>query len=105
MTQQLLIATTNVGKREEILDLLKGLPLELVTPADISLDMDVEENGSTYLENARLKAQAFCRASQLPTLADDTGLEVQALNGQPGLRSRRLPATREPAMPNGAAIC
>ena len=70
MTQQLLIATTNKGKRKEIFDLLKMLPLELLTPDDISLDMDVEENGTTYLANARLKARAFCRASQLPTLAD-----------------------------------
>lgn len=90
MTQQLLIATTNKGKRKEIFDLLKMLPLELLTPDDISLDMDVEENGTTYLANARLKARAFCRASQLPTLADDTGLEVKALHGQPGLNSHRF---------------
>ena len=90
MTQKLLIATTNIGKRIEIFDLLKSLPLELLTPDDIFLDMDVEENGTTYLANARLKAQAFSRASQLPTLADDTGLEVEALHKQPGLRSRRF---------------
>jgi XTP/dITP diphosphohydrolase len=90
MTQQLLIATTNKGKRKEIFDLLKALPLELLTPDDISLYMDVDENGTTYMANARLKAQAFCRASQLPTLADDTGLEVKALHGQPGLNSHRF---------------
>lgn len=90
MTKQLLIATTNLGKRKEIFDLLKTLPYKLVTPDDISLDMEVEENGTTYLGNARLKAQAYCRVSQLPTLADDTGLEVAALNGQPGLRSARF---------------
>ena len=90
MTQKLLIATTNIGKRREIFDLLKSLPLELLTPDDISLYMDVEENGTTYLANARLKAQTFCRASQLPTLADDAGLEVAVLHGQPGLRSHRF---------------
>jgi XTP/dITP diphosphohydrolase len=90
MTKQLLIATTNLGKRKEIFDLLKALPITLLTPDDISLYMDVEENGSNYLENARLKAQAFCRASQLPTLADDTGLEVKVLHGQPGLNSHRF---------------
>ncbi|MDK2980684.1 MAG: XTP/dITP diphosphohydrolase [Chloroflexota bacterium] len=103
MSQQLLIATTNTGKRKEIFDLLKGLPLELLTPADISLDMDVEENGVTYLENARLKAQAFCRASQLPTLADDTGLEVEALNGQPGLRSHRFTGSADASDPERRA--
>jgi XTP/dITP diphosphohydrolase len=90
MTQQLLIATTNPGKQEEIFEMLKSLPVTLLTPDDISLFMDIEENGATYLENARLKAQAFCRASQLPTLADDSGLEVKALHGQPGLHSHRF---------------
>jgi XTP/dITP diphosphohydrolase len=90
MIKQLLIATTNKGKREEISDLLKALPFELVTPDDIHLNIEVEENGSTYLANARLKAQAYCQASQLPTLADDTGLEVAALGGQPGLYSARF---------------
>ncbi len=90
MIKQLLIATTNKGKREEISDLLKALPCELVTPDDIHLNIEVEENGSTYQANARLKAQAYCQASQLPTLADDTGLEVAALGGQPGLYSARF---------------
>ena len=90
MEKQLLIATTNKGKREEIADLLKSLPLRLVTPDEIDLHLDVEENGSTYLENARLKALAYCQAGRLPALADDTGLEVEALDGRPGLHSARF---------------
>ncbi len=90
MIKQLLIATTNKGKLEEIFDLLKTQPCELLTPDDIHLNVEVEENGRTYLENARLKATSYCQASQLPTLADDSGLEVAALNGQPGLYSARF---------------
>ena len=84
----ILIATTNRGKIVELCDLLPGF--QLLTPAEISLDMDVEETGSTYAENAALKASAFCRASGLIALADDSGLEVDALNGAPGLYSARF---------------
>jgi XTP/dITP diphosphohydrolase len=90
MIKQLLIATTNKGKLEEISDLLKALPCKLVTPDDIHMDIEVEENGSSYIENARLKALEYCQASQMPTIADDTGLEVAALHGQPGLYSARF---------------
>ncbi len=90
MIKQLLIATSNKGKLEEIFDLLKAQSCELLTPDEIQLNIEVEENGKTYLENARLKAQAYCQASQLPTLADDTGLEVAALGGKPGLYSARF---------------
>lgn len=87
---QLLIATTNQGKITEISDLLQELDLDLLTPQAIHLDLTVEETGATYLENARLKALAYSRATDLPTLADDTGLEVAALAGQPGLHSARF---------------
>jgi XTP/dITP diphosphohydrolase len=87
---QLLIATTNQGKITEISDLLQELDLDLLTPQAIHLDLTVEETGATYLENARLKALAYSRATGLPTLADDTGLEVAALAGQPGLHSARF---------------
>jgi len=87
---RLLIATTNQGKIKEISSLLQGLDLELLTPQDIHLDLVVEETGATYLENARLKALAYSQAAGLPTLADDTGLEVAALDGQPGLHSARF---------------
>ncbi len=86
----LLLATNNPGKLEEIRSLLGSLPLELVTPAQIGLNFEVLEDGQTYAENAARKALAFNRASGLATLADDSGLEVNALGGQPGLRSHRF---------------
>lgn len=89
MITKLLIASNNAGKLEEIMDLLKDLEIQLLIPKDIALELDIEEIGSTYIENARLKALAFCEASGLPSLADDTGLEVDALDGAPGLHSKR----------------
>jgi XTP/dITP diphosphohydrolase len=86
---KLLLATNNQGKVHEYQDLLKCLPLELVTPASIGIKLDVAESGSTYQDNARLKAEAFAKASNLLTLADDSGLEVDALHGEPGIRSSR----------------
>jgi XTP/dITP diphosphohydrolase len=86
---KLLIATNNKGKVKELQDLLKDTGLELVTPADINLDLEVEENGATYAENAAKKARAFAHASGLVSLADDSGLEVDALDGAPGLNSAR----------------
>jgi XTP/dITP diphosphohydrolase len=86
---KLLLATNNQGKVHELESLLEGIPFEIVTPARIGLKLEVAETGSTYEENARLKATAFARASGLLTLADDSGLEVDALNGEPGIRSSR----------------
>jgi XTP/dITP diphosphohydrolase len=87
--KQLLIATNNKGKIEELHDLLKDLDVKLVTPADINLDLDVHEDGLTYAENAAKKAVAFANASGLVSLADDSGLEVDPLDGAPGLYSAR----------------
>ncbi len=86
---KLLIATNNKGKAEELQCLLKGIGIELVTPSQIHLKLEVEENGLTYVENAAKKALAFARASGLISLADDSGLEVDALDGAPGLHSAR----------------
>jgi len=86
---KLLIATTNQGKRAELVALLSGLTFEIVTPADLNLLMDIDETGDTYEKNAILKAETYCHASGLTTLADDTGLEVDALDGRPGLHSAR----------------
>jgi XTP/dITP diphosphohydrolase len=86
---KLLIATNNKGKVKELLDLLKDTGFELVMPVDINLNLDVEEDGVTYAENAAKKAVAFARASGLISLADDSGLEVDALDGAPGLYSAR----------------
>jgi XTP/dITP diphosphohydrolase len=87
---QLLIATYNPGKLIEIQDLLKKIPVELVIPSDLHLHFRSEENGSTYEQNARIKAQALCALSNMVTLADDSGLEVEQLNGKPGLFSARF---------------
>ena len=91
----LLIATNNKGKIEELQDLLKGMGIELVTSAQIGLDLDVTEDGVTYIENASKKAIAFAKASGLISLADDSGLEVDALDGAPGLYSARYGSTNE----------
>jgi XTP/dITP diphosphohydrolase len=85
----LLIATNNPGKVKELQDLLNNTGIELTTPAQINLVMDVIEDGHTYAENATKKAIAFARASGLISLADDSGLEVDALGGAPGLYSAR----------------
>ena len=74
-------------------ELLAGSGLTLVTPSDIGISLDVEETGDTYEENAALKAEAFASASGLMTLADDSGLEVDALAGAPGVRSARYSPT------------
>lgn len=87
---RLLIASSNRGKLREIQAVLAGLPVELVLPADLGLALQVDETGATYAENAALKARAYCQASGLLTLADDSGLEVDALNGAPGLHSARF---------------
>jgi XTP/dITP diphosphohydrolase len=86
---KLLIATNNKGKLVEFLDLLKDTGLELITPADVNLSLDVGEDGRTYSENAAKKALAFAKASGLICLADDSGLEVDVLDGAPGLYSAR----------------
>lgn len=88
---KLLIATNNPGKVEEFQALLatQRLPLQLCTPAELGLALDPPETGSTYMENAAIKALAFAQASGLAALADDSGLEVAALAGAPGLHSAR----------------
>lgn len=86
---KLLLATNNKGKLEELRELLASSPFDLVSPADVGLELDVQESGKTYATNARLKARAFASASGLHTLADDSGLEVDALGGAPGVLSSR----------------
>jgi XTP/dITP diphosphohydrolase len=87
---QLLLATNNAGKFAEFRDLLDGCEWELVTPSDLGLSVDAEETGETYQDNARIKAMAGMEASGLVTLADDSGLEVQAMGGEPGVHSARF---------------
>lgn len=89
MKPRLLIATGNRKKLEEIRALLQGVPFDIVCPADIGLEQDTAETGDTFEENARLKAVRLAKQSGLLTLADDSGLEVEALGGQPGVMSAR----------------
>jgi len=86
---KLLLATNNQGKLAELRTLLSGLNLELLSPNDLNLDIQVQERGQNYLENAVLKAAIFADAAKIWTLADDSGLEVEALDGAPGLYSAR----------------
>lgn len=88
--RKLLLATNNQGKVKEIQALLTDLNVDLVIPQQIGLDLVVEEDGKTYAENAERKARAYTRISRMLTLADDSGLEVAALDGLPGIRSARF---------------
>jgi XTP/dITP diphosphohydrolase len=80
----------NQGKAKEIKALLRDLPIDLVTPEQLDLQVLLKEDGSTYTENATKKALVYAEASDLLTLADDSGLEVDALDGSPGLFSARF---------------
>ena len=87
--KRLLLATNNPGKVREFRRLLASIPFAVVTPADLGLALDVPETGRTYAENAALKARAFSEAAGCLALADDSGIEVDALDGRPGLYSAR----------------
>ena len=89
MRQKLLLATNNPGKVHEYRLLLSGVPFELVTPAAEGITTVVNETGTSFEENARLKATALAAESGLLALADDSGLEVDALGGEPGHLSAR----------------
>lgn len=91
---RLLVATTNPGKQREFRRLLAHLPAQIVTPDEIDLALEVREPFHTYAENATAKAEAFARASGLVTLADDSGIEVAALDWGPGVRSARWGGAR-----------
>jgi XTP/dITP diphosphohydrolase len=89
MTHRLLVATHNPGKVQEYRELLAGLPLEVTYLDAERISLEVEETGETFAQNAILKATAYARASGLWTWADDSGLEVDALGGAPGVYSSR----------------
>jgi XTP/dITP diphosphohydrolase len=88
--RSLLLATTNRHKLQEYRAIFSDLPFQLLSLEDIRLDMDVEETGTTFQENADLKALAYARASGLLSLADDSGLAIDALGGAPGVYSARF---------------
>ncbi len=88
-TSVLVVATRNHGKMREYRELLAGWPIELISLDDAGVTGDVDETGDTFLANARLKASEYARLSGLPTISDDSGLEVYALGGDPGVYSAR----------------
>ena len=85
----LVVATRNPGKMREYRELLADWPVELISLDDAGVSGDVDETGDTFLANARLKASEYARLSNLPTISDDSGLEVHALGGDPGVYSAR----------------
>jgi XTP/dITP diphosphohydrolase len=88
--RQILLATTNPGKQKEILSALMPLDdVEFVDLSDLGIDIDVDETGSTYAENALIKAKAYFEHSGIPTLAEDSGVEIRALGDELGIHTRR----------------
>lgn len=87
--KKILIATKNKGKLSEFKEFLKGLPFKIVSLEDLKIKDDVDETGKTYEENSQKKALFYSKLSGLPALADDGGIEIAALNFEPGVRSRR----------------
>ena len=83
------LASNNAKKLNEMAAILGALGVEVVSPRDLGIHIEVEETGTTFAENAMLKAKAICEAAQLPAIADDSGLCVDALNGGPGVYSAR----------------
>ena len=89
MSMKFVLASHNPGKLAEMQSILSGYGVEVVSPAEVGVSLEVEETGGTFGENAMLKAKAYCEASGLPAIADDSGLCVDALNGGPGVYSAR----------------
>jgi XTP/dITP diphosphohydrolase len=89
MTTKLLVATHNQGKVAEFAEMLADLAIEWLSLDEVGVEKDVDETGSTFHENAVLKAQTYARMTDLLTLADDSGLQVDALNGEPGIYTAR----------------
>lgn len=86
--KKLLIATHNPAKLHELSELLSDLPLELVSLSDVQITTEVEEKGTTYEENSQTKALSYANLSGLPALSDDGGIEIAALNNEPGVYSK-----------------
>jgi XTP/dITP diphosphohydrolase len=91
---KVLVATSNRGKISEISQILAGTGISILTPQEAGLKLEVEENGETFKANAVIKAQAWRRYSGYPTLADDSGLCVDALAGRPGVHTARFAGPR-----------
>jgi XTP/dITP diphosphohydrolase len=89
-TTKLLLATGNPGKARELADLLKSVSFEIISLRDLDLPTEIDEPADSFEGNAIIKAEAYAKMSGLLTLADDSGLEIDALNGDPGVHSKRF---------------
>ena len=89
MMDKIVFATANEGKVKEIKEILKDFPIEVVSMKEMGITADIEEDGTTFEENSLIKARAISKLTGLPALADDSGLEVDYLNGEPGIYSAR----------------
>jgi XTP/dITP diphosphohydrolase len=104
MDTSLLVATTNAGKLREIRDVLAGLPIAIRSLADLPPIVEPEETGRTFADNARGKALYYATAANLTTVAEDSGLEIDALDGAPGVYSARFGAGEAPTYPEKFAL-
>lgn len=103
LLKQILVATHNLGKIKEISSILSNLPVQILSLDDIGETSDIEENGKTFEENAIKKAKYFAEKTGYWTVADDSGLMIDALGGEPGVKTRRWPgyvATDEEIIPH-----
>ena len=89
MMEKIVFATANEGKVKEIKEILKDFPIEVVSMKEMGITADIEEDGTTFEDNSLIKARALSKLTGLPALADDSGLEVDYLNGEPGIYSAR----------------
>lgn len=104
MSNQILIATKNEGKLKEFKQIFTSKGIEVLSLKDVDEDVDVQENGLTFEENARLKADSYAKTIGIPVLADDSGLEIDALNGRPGIFSARYAGDHNDAANNAKVL-
>ena len=104
MSNQILIATKNEGKLKEFKQIFTENGFEVLSLKDVDEDVDVQENGLTFEENARLKADSYAKTIGIPVLADDSGLEIDALNGRPGIFSARYAGDHNDAANNAKVL-
>lgn len=104
MSNQILIATKNEGKLKEFKQIFTAKGIEVLSLKDVDEDVDVQENGLTFEENARLKADSYAKTIGIPVLADDSGLEIDALNGRPGIFSARYAGDHNDAANNAKVL-
>lgn len=86
---EFLLASNNTEKIAEMRRILEPLGIEILTPRDLGINVDVEENGSTFMENAEIKAKAFYEVAGIPVIADDSGMCIDNLGGRPGVETAR----------------